>query len=108
MVLLYLTVFMLVNGSPAKGAQLQYVGSEESISICAEITYQHFVGIHKIVKADSRDLNSKRAKELSDLIRKADFFNLPEVIVAPNLTAVVIEAFLIFGLSFRQGGSGMQ
>jgi len=104
MVLLYLTAFMLVNGSPAKGTQAQYVGSEESISICAEIIYQRYVGVKKIVKADSRDLNSKRARELSDLIRKADFFNLPEVIVTPKYDGCCDRGFPDFRIIIQTNG----
>jgi hypothetical protein len=56
----------------------------ESIRVCAEIVYQGYVGVRKIMKIDQKAESAVEQAHLNELVQEAQFFKLPEVISSPK------------------------
>ena len=85
--------FILVACPSGGWAQKQQTSSAGSFRICAEIVYQHYLGIGKIVKVDSETLSSKDAGDLQGLLKAARFFDLPGKITSPKFDGCCDRGF---------------
>jgi hypothetical protein len=66
------------------GKSLKAETTPDSIRVCAEIVYQGYIHVRKIVKVDPKAESTVKQVHLNGLVREAQFFKLPEVISSPT------------------------
>jgi hypothetical protein len=93
---------VLVLGGPISVAKsVEAETTAKSIQICAEIVYQGYVGVRKIVKIDSQTQSTQETMHLDELLKRAKFFNLPEVISSPKFDGCCDRGFPDFRITAR-------
>jgi emfourin len=93
-----LGVFVLA-GVTSSGSWVHAETSSEPMHICSEIVYQGYVGVSKIVKADSETLSKQEALHLDGLLQTAQFFSLPGVVSSPKFDGCCDRGFPDFRIT---------
>ena len=96
---IFLLGVVVLAGVTSWGRWVRAETSSEPIQICAEIVYQGFVGIRKIVKIDSETRSKQEALHLDGLLQTAQFFSLPEVISSPKFDGCCDRGFPDFRIT---------
>lgn len=80
--LLLVTIVLMITIIGEKSLKAET--TPESIRVCAEIVYQGYVGVRKIMKIDQKAESAVEQAHLNELVQEAQFFKLPGVISSPK------------------------
>ncbi len=81
---LLLLVSIVLTLTILGGKSLKAETTPDSIRVCAEIVYQGYIDVRKIVKVDPRVESTVEQVHFNGLVHEAQFFKLPEVISSPT------------------------